>query len=300
MALGENRRLGRLSRGGIPAGGILPAFSLHGIIATMPNIRNLSPLTVAQVRSGVVCALVCAATDLDTTLRESLPSGRFALRITGSPGVNRRLVFENGHAEEQTRGFVSANLRFIGPVAMATALGGGSGTVVPLPASPKFLKAVKAFLAASRRVGELSAQREFSDDAEKLTVTEMLMTAALRGVVETARADPWTAPKSAKMPDGIVELTVGDSELKGWVRREGEIWESGRGRAPGKVNARLSFADIDTAFGLFTGSVVALNALGRGTVSIRGKVPMIQTLFPLLDRFSEIMQWKADSPEARI
>jgi hypothetical protein len=51
---------------------------------------------------------------------------------------------------------------------------------------------------------------------------------------------------------------------------------------------------MNTAFGLFTGSVVALNALGRGKISIRGKVPMIQTLFPLLDRFGEIMSWGKD------
>jgi hypothetical protein len=44
---------------------------------------------------------------------------------------------------------------------------------------------------------------------------------------------------------------------------------------------------------------VALNALGRGKISIRGKVPMIQILFPLLDRFGEIMAWGKDSRGAK-
>ncbi len=130
-------------------------------------------------------------------------------------------------------------------------------------------------------------------------VTEMLMTAALRGVAETALADPWTAPRSSGMPDGIVEVSINGSDLKGWVEKSGHLWRTGRGTPPAKVNARLSFDDIDTAFGLFTGTVVALKALGRGKISIRGKVPMIQVLFPLLDRFGEIMAWGKDSRGAK-
>ncbi len=260
----------------------------------MPNLKKLTPEIVARVRSGVVCALVCAATDLDDNLRGRLPGGRFSLVLTGSPGARRRLVFRDGRAAEETGTGAAATLRFAGSSAMAAALGGGKGTVIPLPGSFSFLKAVKAFMASSKRVGELSSQKEFSSPEEKLLVTEILMTAALRGVAETAKVDPWTAPQSAHMPNGIVELAVEGSGLKGWLRRDGKTWESGRGAAPGKVNARLSFADVDTAYGLFTGSVVALNALGRGTVSIRGKVPMVQKLFPLLERFSEVMAW---SPE---
>ncbi len=271
----------------------------------MPNSKILTPETVAKVRSGVVCALVCAAVDLDESLRRTMPPGRFSLLVSGAPGVRRRLCFENGRAVESPGGRVSVNLFFAGAAAMACALGGGKGTVLPLPASPNFVKAVRAFKSASRRAGKLSSQRDFSDESQKRVVTEMLMTAALRGVVETALADPWTAAKAAAMPDGLIEVTVsgnGPSAAEavapgptGWIRRKGSHWESGRGTAPGKVNARLSFADLDTAFGLFTGGVVALNALGRGMVSIRGKVPMIQTLFPLLDRFSEIMNWNPDS-----
>lgn len=257
----------------------------------MPNLKNLTPEVVARVRSGVVCALICAVTDLDETLRRSLPRGRFGLTLSGAPGVRRRLRFDDGLAVESGRGGSAVNLRFAGAAAMASALGGGKGTVIPLPTSPNFLKAVKAFMASSERVGELSARREFANDEEKEAVTDMLMTAALRGVIETARTDPWTASRSSKMPDGLVELKVEGTVLKGWIRRRGAVWESGRGEAPGPVNSRLTFADLDTAFGLFTGNVVALHALGRGTVSIRGRIPMIQTLFPLLDRFSEIMKW---------
>lgn len=261
----------------------------------MPNLRTLTPLTVARVRSGVVSALICAATDLDSSLRDSLPRGHYALTLAGPSGIRRRLIFKDGRAEERKRGAGAVVLRFLDTEAMARALGGGKGTVLPLPLSPKFLKAVKGFIGSSKRVGELSSMREFSGDSEKRVVTEILMTAALRGVVETALADPWTAPRSAMMPDGIVEVTVEGSDLKGWVEQSRGFWRAGRGTPPARVNARLSFADMDTAFGLFTGSVAALNALGRGRITIRGKVPMIQVLFPLLDRFGEIMAWGKES-----
>jgi len=259
------------------------------------NFKTLTPLTVAQVRSGVICALICAATDLDESLRESMPSGRFALIISGPSGIRRRLAFSNGRAFETDKDSSAAVLRFISVDAMARALGGGKGTVIPLPLSPMFMKAVKAFIASSGRVGQLSALREFSGVREKGIVTELLMTAALRGVAETASADSWTALKSSGMPDGIVEFRVDSEEddeiLTGWIEKSADLWRAGRGKPPAEVNARLSFADTDTAFGLFTGSVSALKALGSGQVSIRGKLPMIQILFPLMDRFGEIMQW---------
>ena len=261
----------------------------------MPNLKTLTPLTVARVRSGVICALVCAATELDESLREGLPQGRFTLTLSGPSGIRRRLTFNNGRAVEIERESSAVVLRFISIEAMARALGGGKGTVIPLPLSPLFMKAVKAFIASSGHVGTLSSTRDFANDSEKRIVTELLMTAALRGVAETAMTDSWTAPKSSAMPDGVVELKVDESDLSGWIQKSGDLWRAGRGTPPAKANARLSFADMDTAFGLFTGSVAALKALGRGNVTIRGKVPMIQVLFSLLDRFGEIMQWGKDT-----
>lgn len=261
------------------------------MIPFMHSIRTLTPDTVARVRSGVVTALTCAVTELDSTLRESIPRGRYSLHIAGPLGIRRRVQFRDGRATEPRSGAASLVLRFTDSAAMARLLGGGEGRVFPLPLSLNFMKAGKAFSASSQRVGELTAIRTFADDAEKRLVTELLMTAALRGVAETAAADPWTASKSSAMPDGIVEISVDGTDLTGWVCRSGYSWISGRGVPPAGPNARLTFADLDTAFGLFTGSVAALNALGRGALSIRGKVPMIQVLFPLLDRFGEIMSW---------
>jgi hypothetical protein len=181
---------------------------------------------------------------------------------------------------------------------MARILGGGKGTVLPLPLSLNFMKAGKAFSASSKRVGELTSKRAFTDTAEKRLVTELLMTAALRGVAETAVADLWVASKASAMPDGIVEISVDGADLSGWVRRSGSDWTSGRGVPPTTPNARLAFADLDTAFGLFSGGIAALNALGRGAVTIRGRIPMIQVLFPLLDRFGEIMSWEKSEVNA--
>ncbi|MDF1568505.1 MAG: hypothetical protein P1P77_10850 [Spirochaetaceae bacterium] len=264
----------------------------------MHSIRTLTPDTVARVRSGVVTALTCAVTELDPSLCESIPPGRYSIHIAGPSGILRRVHFRDRRASEPRSGAASLVLRFTDSAAMARLLGGGKGRVLPLPISLNFMKAGKAFTASSQRVGELTAKRTFVDEAEKRLVTELLMTAALRGVAETAAADFWTASKSSAMPDGTVEISVDGAHLSGWVRRSGESWTSGRGVPPAGPNARLTFADLDTAFGLFTGSVAALNALGRGALSIRGRVPMIQVLFPLLDRFGEIMSWGKPGEDA--
>ncbi len=260
----------------------------------MSSLKSLSPLTVARVRSGVVTALCCAVTDLDSSFCEKIPSGKYALTLSGPGGIRRRMSFVEGRVSETSYGIGDAVLRFFSAEGMALTFGGGRGAVLPLPAGPRFPKAVKAFMTVSKRVGELSSRRDFADESEKRLVTEILMTAALRGVAETAMADSWTAAKSAAMMEGTVEVAVEGGGPSGWIRRCGDVWESGRGRAEAKANARLVFADLDTAYGLFTGTVAALKALGRGMVSIRGKVPMVQILFPLMDRFSEIMAWRAE------
>jgi len=264
----------------------------------MPNLRIPAPSTVARVRSGVAAALVCAVCDLDSDIRRSLPAGRYGLTLSGPGGIRRRLVFRDGRCRERRRGAGSAVLRFLDARSMARALAGGRAAVLPLPAGAFFAKAIRAFTGASRRAAELASRREFADDREKALTTELLLTAALRGVAETAMADPWTAPKAAAMPSGMVQVRIENSSIGAWLECRGGTWRAGRGEAPAEVNARLAFADVETAFGLLTGSVAALSALGRGRVSIRGRLPMIQVLFPLLDRCGELMRTDDGDSEA--
>ena len=273
------------------------------IILHMSNYRTLPPAVVASVRSGVVCSLAAAVADLDESLALTIPAGRSSLLLSGPGGIARRLLFTDGQIKETKPGPSALILKFLSAENMAHTLGGRPASMLPIPLAPSFGRAAQAFKIASKTAAHWTSLRDFPDSRSKLITAEMLMTAALRGVAETAMVDTWTAPKSSHMPDGLVEIRIGsasngtDSESPKnsgpavWLRRQGPSWTSGRTPAPQQINARLTFDTTDTALGVLTGEISALKALGRGTVSIRGRVPMIQILFPLLDRFGEIMAW---------
>ncbi|MCG8454287.1 MAG: hypothetical protein MI717_14035 [Spirochaetales bacterium] len=262
----------------------------------MVNQKTLTAETVARVRSGVVAALSVAVAESDKASFEKIPKGRYSVVLAGPKGLQRYLNFHHGRVQErENKGLGSVILRFPSFQDMATKLGGGSGTLIPIPLSPSFLKAAQAFQTLSSRGGELCARREFSTEEEQRQTLDMLMTAALRGVAETAMIDSWTAAKSASMSHGIVQVQTQNGSVQGWLKRDGKVFSSGRGAAPAPANARLCFSDESVGLGVFTGTLPALKALGRGHVSIRGRVPMIQALFPLLDRFGQIMAWNKES-----
>ncbi|MFW5688359.1 MAG: hypothetical protein ACOC1U_02215 [Spirochaetota bacterium] len=54
-------------------------------------------------------------------------------------------------------------------------------------------------------------------------------------------------------------------------------------------NAILEFADRDAAIALLTGATPAMLALAERSVRIHGRLPMIQNLFPVLDRVSDYL-----------
>jgi hypothetical protein len=252
----------------------------------MPNRRTPSPSTTARVRSGVVTALVVAATQRDEGLRASLPAGRYGLDLV-APGVHRRLRFDQGRAHEATGGRADASLWFPREEDLIATLGGGKGRVVPLPGGLGFPKAVRGFRAATQHVGALMALEGEAREAQLETVAALLLSAALRGVCEVGMHDPWIAAKSRHMPDGVVGVQAGS--LRAWVRRSGALMEAGSGDPPGVVNAVLDLRDPRTAHGILGGSIDAVAALGTGRVAIRGRLPLIRTLLPLLARFGEVM-----------
>jgi hypothetical protein len=252
----------------------------------MVTRRTPSSSTTAQVRSGVVAALVVATTHRDEALRRSLPQGRFGLDLV-APGLHRRLRFADGLASEASGGRADATLWFPREQDIIATLAGGSGRVVPLPGGLGFTRAVAAFKASTGRVGELMALDGDALEAQLETAAALILAAALRGVCEVGMHDDWTAARSRRMPDGIIAVQAGD--LRGWVQREGPRMTAGGGDAPARANAVLDLRSPRIAHGLLSGKIDAMAALGTGEVAIRGRLPLVRTLLPLLARFGEVM-----------
>ena len=250
----------------------------------MSNIRTAHPETVAAVRSGVVASLIEALIEMDKDLKNDIPSGKYGVRLSAPGGIGSRISFKGG-----SKGTL---LRFLSCDAMSATLSGEQAFLLPLPTGSSFLKGLKAFQSCAAAVSSaMAVVPEESDIKGVHKKTRLLLTAALRGVCEVYNHDHWIKMKSAAIPEGaIIVLVKGSEDLSGTIIQNNKTMTFQRGADPGKANAILEFSDVSVCYGVLTGSLAAMAELGSGRVMLKGKIPMIQGLFPLLDRFGELMK----------
>lgn len=250
----------------------------------MRNIRKPHARTVAAVRSGVVASLIQTLISIDSELKDSMPAGQYAMTLKAPEAVISHVSFNGG-----SRGAV---LHFISCEAMSDTLNGGKGPFIPYPSGGGFTKALKAFQSCAAAVGKAMSTIPHKDDAEGIEKkTRLLLTAALRGVCEVYNYDHWVKMKSASIPEGTIAVLIADKpEISGSITIKNKKMSYEPGADLKAANAVLEFADIDTCYGVLTGQVAAMSKLGSGKVMLKGRIPMIQGLFPLLDRFGELMK----------
>ncbi len=246
-------------------------------------MREPKPKTEAAVRSGVVVSLIEEMLESDEGLRASLPSGAYAVALSAPEGLRRKVSFNGGRS--------GVSLFFPRWQNMTSLLSGEKGTVIPLPSGTAFPKAVKAFQKAAGAVASAMGEKPVDGDVEGLEKkTRLLLTAALRGVCEVYNYDHWVDVKARNIPAGRIGVRVADRpDMCGVLTLDGKTMTLSRRDYTDRVNAVLEFRDPSVCYAVLTGAEPALGALGDGRVMIRGRLPMIQGLFPLLDRFGEIM-----------
>ncbi len=250
----------------------------------MSSIKPPQPKTLAAVKSGVVMSLIETLLEQDTELNASLPASSFAVTLAAPGGIRNTLSLRGG-----TKG---ATLYFPAWKDMIRVLSGEKGTVLPIPTGFRFMSALNTFQKSAAAVSRVMDIVPDQDNEDELKLkTKMLLTAALRGVCEVYNYDHWTLVKSRHIPEGTIAVRIKDHPDMGAVIRVGNnTMELDRKRNQDKVNAVLEFSTVSVCYQVLTGALPALGALGDSRVMIMGKLPMIQGLFPLLDRFGEIMQ----------
>ena len=72
------------------------------------------------------------------------------------------------------------------------------------------------------------------------------------------------------------------------MRKSGDGFATGDGPVE-EPNAVLEFENRDAALALLTGETPAMLALAERSVRLYGRIPMIQNLFPILDRVAHYM-----------
>jgi hypothetical protein len=242
--------------------------------------------------------------------RFSLKAGSTKLGFFGMSSDGRRLLTKDPPAR---MGIPSIMLLFPNPAAATAVLTGSpGGSVIPIPGSGAAGRALSFFKAAGRRVsaliagtadtGDGSAVSPGDTDASRkgavLIRASLLLQAVARGIVEVANHDPAAAPRRAHMGFGTVELLIeGETPYSVLIdARQPQLSVSPpepprvmRGAIParpGDPSVRLSFTDPQTAVDVLTGAMSAVVALGTGAVRMRGRVPLVQNLFSILDLLS--------------
>ena len=164
---------------------------------------------------------------------------------------------------------------------MGTLLSGGKATVLPIPSSLRFLGGVKAFRALTGAV-----QEAFKDPEHRV---RLLLMGTIFALEEVASRDTYVGSRSRRIPMGTIGVSVENDTVRGWLAKGPEGITSGSGDAPVEPNAELVFADRESAEALLTGKLSAALALAERRVRLYGRIPMIQNLFPVLDRVAAYM-----------
>ena len=239
------------------------------------------PVVHAYVRAHATLRLIAELPP--ELIREAYPK-RATVQLLTPGGPRCSIRVNNGVASFSAtrRFFPTVSLWFPRPAHMATLLSGGKAPVVPVSSSPCFLSGVRAFRALSGAV-----QQAFTNPAHRV---RLLLMGTLFALEEVASHDAYVAARVARIPAGTIGISVeNDTEIQGWFRKGTDGISSGAGVPDVEPNAELVFADRESAEALLTGKLSAALSLAERRVRLYGRLPMIQNLFPILDRVAAYM-----------
>jgi len=247
---------------------------------------------LAHVKSGSAFQLLQMLAEEDPVVQEEIRNKSFILGLSVAGGMKRSVRISDSRITPLDGSVKGAGVIFRFPVynELNNLLSGKKTKMLPILRSLAAGKIIAGFKTLTSRIPVyINAEPDFLDKNFR-AVTRMLICAALRGIKEVAENDSYTAARVAGIPDGIIALQVeNDAGLEARIEKSGSsftVTTIADGRIP---NAVLTFKDADTAHKLFTGKINAVVALGTSDVRIRGRIPMIQGLFPILDRLSYYM-----------
>ena len=248
--------------------------------------------TLSYINCHVLLSLLEPLAEYDGETREMLKGMNFSFQIMVSGGPTGHIVVRDGGVtyKDGKKSFASLSLWFPSPEQMNGMFKGQKSTLIPLFTSFKFPAYIRTFKALSGRFQYYMQGDDQVHQKHREFITALLLEAAARGIKYTAENDPYIAPKVAPIPDGVLDIFVEDKpEIGCSIVKTGAFFTVSRGCSVKKPNAMLIFKDIETAYGVLKGKTNAIVALGLNRVSIRGYLPMVQGIFPVLDRLGQFL-----------
>lgn len=104
------------------------------------------------------------------------------------------------------------------------------------------------------------------------------------GIKEVGEHDPELRTIAPHLPNGTLAIDVKDGPSAHVTIRNGRFYPS-KGPAQ-KPNAILEICDIKTAWAMIQGEIDIFSSVGLGDIKIRGFVPLLDGINPLLDKLS--------------
>ncbi|HPU01932.1 MAG: hypothetical protein GX890_01895 [Firmicutes bacterium] len=247
-------------------------------------------MVLARLHLGAILPLLEDVAEYDPVVQEAISGWNFALQFRlagGDPSTT--LVFKDGRVTVQrdgSKGFTPAltfkDAEFLNEVFQ------GRTQKSPRPNLAGIFKA-RQLMQLDKVLGRLEhylkPQPETLADPETFAFcVRLTLYAVAFGIKEVGEHDPEVRPIVLELPDGTVEMRIVNGPAAHLVVKGGRF-EAQRGPAE-KPNAILEIADLQTAWDTFQGNIDTFGAVGSGRIRLRGLIPLVEGINPLMDRLA--------------
>lgn len=212
------------------------------------------------------------------------------LQVMGGPAA--RLMFENGTLKVHPNAMAlpSLGLLFFSPAAVVKLFEEGKGTPIPwkgvwhlglIKNFPKLTERMELYMKPTEAV--------LKDEKSYRLVVKLMMNTAIYAVKVLSETYPESIQIATHAPDctGVVRA-LPDGPACHVIAKGGKL-TVGKGEIP-NPNLYMEFKDIDTAYGIFTGTVNAMAALGTGAVRIRGMTMLADVIIGIMNRIGLFLE----------
>ncbi|GFP25629.1 hypothetical protein HKBW3S43_01337 [Candidatus Hakubella thermalkaliphila] len=253
-------------------------------------MNKAKEMLLARIHLGAVLPLLEDIAAFDPALREALVDWNFTVQFQlpgGKPAT--ALVFKRGSLKTYPSGVKGARVSLtFKDAAFLNQVFQGRTKKSPRPGLTgllhlKKLRQLEQVLGHLERylkpVEELLQQEESYAFCVKIALYALAF-----GIKEVGEYDPELSCIAARLPDGVVEIGVVDGPAVHIRVKKGKFYPA-RGEAE-TANARLEIADLDTAWAMLQGKLDLFAAVGGGKIKLRGNIPLLDGISPLMDRLA--------------
>lgn len=247
-------------------------------------------MVLARLHLGAILPLLEDIASYDSAIRKAIANWDFPLQFRlagGDPATT--LVFKNGaitahHGEFKgcPPALTFRDASFLNEVFQ------GKTEKNPTPNLPGIFKA-KQLMQVDKVLGRLEyylkpEPKLLADPETFAFCVRVTLYAMAFGIKEVGEHDLEVRPIALDLPDGTVEMRIVDGPAAHLMVKNGNF-EPRRGPAE-KPDAILEFGDLQTAWDTFQGKLDTFAAVGGGKVKLRGFIPLLEGINPLMDRLA--------------